>query len=175
MTTHSTGNTGSTDTTHDARTERYDLGPLSADRGERKATRPGPSGSVSAGLLLVRLVLGAVFIAHGTQKLWIDGLAATQDGFAGMGVPFPEIAAIVVIAVEIGGGALLVLGLGTRIVAALLAVNMGVALVLVHLAAGFFAADGGYEFVLTLGVVALALVLTGPGRIAVDAAFRRRR
>lgn len=173
MTTHSTGTT--TDSVHDSRTERHDLGPLTAEHGDRPAARRGPGGSTSIGLLLLRIVLGVVFIAHGVQKVWINGIPATQEGFTGMGVPMPEVAAIVVAALEIGGGALLVVGLGTRIVAALLAVNMGVALVLVHLSAGFFASDGGYEFVLTLGVAALALAFTGPGRLAVDAAFRRRR
>lgn len=173
MTTHSTGTT--TDARPDDRTERHDLGPLTAERGGSAAARPGPSASVSLGLLLLRLVLGAVFIAHGSQKLWIDGIAATQQGFGGMGIPLPEVAAIVVTALELGGGALLILGLGTRIVAALLTINMAVAVIVVHLAAGFYAANGGYEFVLTLGVASLALVLTGPGRFALDALFRRRR
>lgn len=162
-----------TPTTTDSRADRDELGPLTADRSSA-ARRPGPSAGVSAGLLLLRLVLGVVFIAHGAQKLWMNGIPATQEGFAGMGVPMPEVMAIVVTAVELGGGLLLILGLGTRIVGVALAVNMGVALVLVHLAAGFFAMDGGYEFVLTLGVASLALALTGPGRFAVDALFRRR-
>lgn len=159
--------------TTESRASRDELGPLTADRSP--ALRSGPGVSTSLGLLLLRLVLGAVFIAHGMQKVWINGIPATQEGFAGMGVPAPEVMAIIVAALEIGGGALLVLGLGTRIVGVLLAANMVVAMVLVHLAAGFFATDGGYEFVLTLAGGALALALTGPGRFAIDAAFRRRR
>lgn len=153
---------------------RNGLGLLTADRSGGTERRDAPSASVALGLLLLRLVLAAVFIAHGVQKLWINDMPATQEGFIGMGVPFPEVAAIVVAVVELGGGVLLGLGLGTRIVAALLAIDMIVALALVHLAAGFFAADGGYEFVLTLAVASIALVFTGPGRFALDALFRRR-
>lgn len=154
--------------------DRNILGSLTAERPAAADRRVGPSASISLGLLLLRLVLGAVFVAHGAQKLWINGIPATQEGFAGMGVPFPEITAIVVAVLEVAGGLLLAIGFGTRIIAALLAIDMIVALVLVHLAAGFFAADGGYEFVLTLAVASLALVFTGPGRFAIDALFRRR-
>ncbi|PSL37815.1 putative oxidoreductase [Labedella gwakjiensis] len=170
MTTHSNGTTA--DTRYDS---ANDLGPMTADPTPQAPVRRGPGASTSLGLLLLRLVVGVVFIAHGVQKVWINGIPATQEGFAGMGVPMPEVAAIVVAALEIGGGALLILGLGTRIVGALLTVNMAVALVLVHIAGGFFASDGGYEFVLTLGVASLALAFTGPGLFAIDAAFRRRR
>lgn len=163
--------TNSTTTAND----RNILGNLTAARSSTLDRRVGLPAGVSLGLLLLRLVLAAVFVAHGVQKLWINGIPATQEGFAGMGVPAPEVMAIVVAVLEVAGGLLLALGLGTRIVAALLAIDMVVALVLVHLAAGFFAADGGYEFVLTLGVASLALVFTGPGRFATDALFRRSR
>jgi putative oxidoreductase len=148
---------------------------MTAERASMTDRRVGLPAGVSLGLLLLRLVLAAVFIAHGAQKLWINGIPATQEGFAGMGVPAPEVVAIVVAVLEVASGLLLAIGLGTRIVAVLLAIDMAVALALVHLAAGFFAADGGYEFVLTLAVASLALVFTGPGRLAIDALFRRSR
>lgn len=137
--------------------------------------RPIRAIGLDIGLLLLRLVLATVMIAHGLQKVLVDGVPGVAAGFGGMGIPLPEVAAVVVIAVELVGGLLLVVGLGTRVVAVLSAVNMAVALVLVHLAAGFFAADGGYEFVLLLAVASLALAFTGPGRIALDALVRRRR
>lgn len=136
---------------------------------------PIRAAGLNAGLLLLRLVLGVILIAHGLQKVLVDGIPGVAAGFGGMGIPAPEIAAVVVVAVELLGGALLIVGLGTRVVAVLSTINMAVALVLVHLSAGFFAADGGYEFVLILAVVSLALALTGPGRVSVDALFRRRR
>lgn len=136
---------------------------------------PIRAAGLDTGLLLLRLVLGVILIAHGLQKVLVDGIPGVAAGFGGMGVPAPDVAAVVVVAVELLGGALLIVGLGTRVVAVLSTINMAVALVLVHLSAGFFAADGGYEFVLLLAIVSLALALTGPGRISVDALFRRRR
>ncbi len=170
MTSSSTGTSTSTSTATDQ--DGHDVRPLTAAGTARRVRIPS---DVSLGLLLLRLVLAVVFVAHGAQKLWINGIPATQQGFSGMGVPFPEITAIAVAVLEVAGGLLLALGLGTRIVAAILAVDMIVAMVLVHLAAGFFAAEGGYEFVLTLAVASSALVFTGPGRFAVDALIRRGR
>jgi len=57
----------------------------------------------------------------------------------------------------------------------LLAIDMVVALVAVHLPAGLWVGDGGYEFVAVLGVAALALALAGAGRFSLDAALLRGR
>ncbi len=92
-----------------------------------------------------------------------------------MGVPAAEIAAPVVAGLELAGGIALILGVLTRIVAALLALDMLGALFLVHAPAGVFAANGGYELVLLLAAAALALALTGAGRISVDRALFGRR
>lgn len=133
------------------------------------------SSGTGIGLLVLRIVFGAAFIAHGAQKVFVWTIPGTQASFAEMGVPLPEIAAIVVAFLELVGGALIVLGLATRIIGAMLAVDMAVALFLVHLPAGFFASDGGVELVLLLGVGALVLALTGAGPYALDAVIRRRR
>lgn len=140
----------------------------------RRADRRTAPGGVSAGLLVLRLGLGVVFLAHGAQKVFEAGLDGTAASFAGMGIPFAEILGPVVALLELVGGALLILGLATRAIALALAVDMIVAALLVHLAAGFFAADGGYELTLVLATGALALVLAGPGRFALDVVFRRR-
>ncbi|TPW72329.1 DoxX family protein [Schumannella sp. 10F1B-5-1] len=124
----------------------------------------------SIALLLLRVVLGVVFIAHGWQKLATQGIQGTSEGFAQMGVPLAEIAGPAVIALEIGGGVLLILGLATRVVGALLAIDMIVAWALVHAGSGFFAQDGGFEYVLVLTVIGAALAVAGPGTIALDAA-----
>ncbi|MGO2659672.1 DoxX family protein [Mycetocola reblochoni] len=137
------------------------------------ATSPGHA--TSAGLLLLRLALAGVMLAHGLQKLFTWGVPGTQESFAAMGVPAAETAAIVVIAIETVGAVLLVLGLGTRVVGVLAAINMAVAVVLVHLAAGFFVADGGYEFALLLAVLGVVVALTGPGRYSLDAVISARR
>jgi putative oxidoreductase len=75
---------------------------------------------------------------------------------------------------ELVGGALLILGLLTRIVGALLVVDMAGAAYLVHIKAGFFAADGGYELVLLLGAGALALAVAGAGAWSLDKLLLRR-
>jgi putative oxidoreductase len=129
--------------------------------------------STSIGLTVLRVVLGVVFIAHGAQKV-SQGIAGVTQGFAGMGVPFPEIAAPLVAGLELVGGVLLVLGVATRVVAVLLAVDMVVAGALAHLSSGFFSQDGGFEYVLVLAAGSLAVALTGPGRYSVDAVVLRR-
>lgn len=134
-----------------------------------------PSSSASLGLLVLRVVVGLIFVAHGAQKIFEYTLPGTIGSFADMGVPLPEIAAPFVAFVELIGGALLALGLFTRPVGILLAIDMIVAIVAVHLPAGLWVGEGGYEFVAVLGVAALALAFTGAGRFSVDGAFLRGR
>ena len=113
-------------------------------------------------LFVLRLFVGAVFVAHGALKLF-GGLT----GFAGFlqqaGVPLPEFMAPVVAAVEFLGGVAIILGLGTRTASLLLTAVMVVAMVTVTLKAGF---SGGYDINLALIGGLLALVLAGPGKIA---------
>ena len=123
------------------------------------------------GITLLRVVLGVVFFMHGQQKLFDNGIDGVEGFFASEGIPAARLAAIVVTAVEMAGGLALVFGLFTRVVALLLAGDMLVAALVVHLPNGFFAGGGGYELVLMLGAAALALVLTGPGAAALDAAL----
>ncbi|MGP4975115.1 DoxX family protein [Brachybacterium tyrofermentans] len=119
-------------------------------------------------LLIGRVVLGIIFMAHGWQKIAQDGLEATTQGFVGMGVPLAEVAAPVVAVAELLGGALLILGLFTGIAGIVLAIDMAVAAILVHLSAGVFVAEGGWELVGALGAAALVLSAVGPGRLALD-------
>ena len=123
------------------------------------------------GVLPLRLVLGLVFVAHGAQKLFGFGLAGTAGFLGSLGVPLPTVAAAGLITVELLGGVALILGAWTRIVAALLAADMLVAILTVHLRAGFFVPDG-VEFVLTLLGGCLALVGLGAGPCSVDGARR---
>jgi putative oxidoreductase len=127
----------------------------------------------SAGLAVLRAVVGAVFIAHGAQKLFVFGLAGVTGAFGQMGVPFAEVVGPAVALLEFFGGLALVAGLLTRPVAVLLASTMLGALVLVHLPAGFFLPDG-YEFVLTLLGGAAALAVTGGGAYSADAVLAGR-
>jgi putative oxidoreductase len=125
------------------------------------------------GITLLRVVLGIVFLMHGGQKLFVYGLEGVTGSFTQMGIPAASLAAIFTMAVEFGGGLALLLGLFTRVAAALTAVVMLGALFTVHLAAGFFLPNG-YEFVLTLLAASGALVLLGSGPLAVDNLLARR-
>lgn len=125
------------------------------------------------GLLLSRLALGAVFAAHGYQKVFQFGLDGVSQSFAGMGVPYPGIAGPVVAFVELIGGVLLALGALTPLVGVALAIDMLVAAVLVHLPQGLFVDQGGWELVGALGAGALALAAVGAGRFSVDGLFGR--
>ena len=127
------------------------------------------------GHTVLRAVLGITFLLHGWQKFNEWTIAGTQASFGEMGVPAADIAAPAVAVLELAGGALLVIGLATRVIAALLTVNMLGALVLVHLPAGFFAGNGGYELVLLLAAAALLFVLAGAGRWSVDHVIASRR
>lgn len=123
---------------------------------------------IDRGLLLLRVALGVVFVAHGAQKLLTMG-PANVAGFLGqLGVPLPGLNAALLIAVELGGGLLLLAGAWTRVTAVLTAGAMGVATLLVHAPNGFFLPNG-VEFTLTLMLVSLALVMTGAGTYSVDA------
>ncbi|SDS81961.1 putative oxidoreductase [Nocardioides scoriae] len=125
-------------------------------------------------LLLARVGLGVVLVAHGWQKA-TTGFAATADGFGSMGIPLPEAAAGFAIGVELVGGVLLVLGLLTPVVGVLVLANMAGAWWFAHRDAGLFVTEGGGELVLVIGVLGLALAAVGAGRISLDHALLRRR
>ena len=120
---------------------------------------------------ILRIVTGFLFAAHGWQKFNEFTIAGTQAPFAQMGVPAANLVAPVVATLELVGGVALILGVLTRVFAALLAVDMLGALFLVHASAGIFAATGGYELVLILAAAALAVALVGAGKVSVDKAL----
>jgi len=127
-----------------------------------------------AGLAVLRVLVGVIFMAHGAQKAFVWGLAGVQAGFGQMGIPLPEVTAVLITGLELLGGAALVLGLLTRLAAVGLAIDMLGAMLLVHLSAGFFAPDG-VEFTLALFGAAVALALMGAGGFSVDGVLARRR
>lgn len=147
-----------------------------------KPVKPRGHARADLGLLLLRLGLAAVMLAHGYQKLVLQGgvgFGATQAGFAQLGVPFPQVAGVLIIVLELAGGVAMVLGLLTVVVGLCYAAAMAVAIWFVHLANGFFVTEGGYELAGLTGVVALVLAIPGAGRISLDRAIfgakRRRR
>lgn len=126
------------------------------------------------GITVLRIAVGIVFLAHGGQKLFVFGFDNVAVFMGKIGVPAPMVAAIVVSLVEFLGGAALVVGAFTRWAAAPLAITMLVAIMAVHLKAGFFL-PAGYEFALTLFSANVALVLLGSGEASVDGLLRARR
>jgi putative oxidoreductase len=123
------------------------------------------------GPAVLRLAVGAIFVAHGAQKLFGiwggQGLSgtATLMGTLGLGPGFPL--AVLVGLVEFGGGLMLILGALTLFASLALAINMAVAIWKVHLAGGFFL-PAGYEFALLLLGALICLMLTGPGAFSID-------
>ncbi len=126
--------------------------------------------------MILRLGLGIILPFHGWLKLNPNGPTKGPAGFAAflrqVGVPLPSLLAWVVILLETVGAALLILGLGTRIVALGLVIDMLVAIGLVKrnmAKARFMEQNGtGWEFEFALMVAALALVFAGAGSIALD-------
>jgi len=114
------------------------------------------------GITVLRVMVGAVFVAHGTQKLFSYGLSGVAGMFGQLGIPLPWLFAPIVSFVEFLGGLCLLMGLFTQYAAALLAVNMLVAVLAVHAKAGFFLPKGA-EYALTLLAANISLVLSGPG------------
>lgn len=131
------------------------------------------AGRLNAALAVLRVVIGSVFLAHGAQKLFVYGFAGVTGAFEGMGVPLAGIVGPAVALLEFFGGLALIVGIFTRLAAVGLAIVMLGAIVLVHLAAGFFLPNG-VEFVLALFGAAVALALTGPGGLSLDAIVARR-
>ncbi|MGH7446285.1 MAG: DoxX family protein [Longimicrobiales bacterium] len=128
----------------------------------------------NAGLTLLRVVTGLIFAMHGWQKLFQFGLEGVTSGFAEMGVPLPAITAPGVSLLELVGGIALIVGLLTRVFSALLAIDMIGAILIVHLAAGFFLPEG-YEFALIMFAASAALALMGAGAWSVDHVIASRR
>lgn len=121
-----------------------------------------------AAILLARVGIGVVFVAHGWQKFFTLGLARVGEQFAGYGIPQPEVTAAIVAGVELVAGAALVAGLLTPLAGILLGVDMAGALYFVHATHGPFVTQNGWELVVALGVGALLIAAVGAGRFSID-------
>ncbi len=124
------------------------------------------------GLLIIRVVVGILFIGHGAQKLfgWFGGygLKGTGDWLASMGIKPGVAMALVAGLGELVGGILFLVGLLTPLAAVVIAGTMLVSILKVHGANGLWVTQNGYEYNLVLFALAVGIALIGPGRYAVD-------
>jgi len=131
------------------------------------------AGFASLGLLVIRLVFGLTFAAHGAQKLfgWFGGygLGGTAGFFESIGIKPGKLMAVLAGLGEFGGGLFFALGLLTPLAALAIAVTMVVAIVTVAGKNGYWAQASGYEYNLAIIAVAVGVALTGPGSLALDA------
>lgn len=126
-----------------------------------------------AALLILRLVLGIIFVAHGFDKVFGVGVDATVGYFVAAGIPQATLTVWLVAVVEMVCGALLILGLLAPAVAGVLLIEMAGAFWFVHLGHGLFVADGGAELVLALIAGLVVVVAFGAGRASLDRVFTR--
>ena len=123
------------------------------------------------GILMIRLIVGLVFLYHGAEKLFGAFGGSGIGGFAkflgNIHVPYPMVAAALSAGTEFFGGLALILGLFLRLAMIPMAFNMIVA---VHATSGhgFSVVKGGFEYPLVMLVALAALAVTGPGRWSVD-------
>jgi putative oxidoreductase len=122
-----------------------------------------PASWSAYGPALLRTIVAIIFIAHGWQKI-DNGVSSFAATLVKLGVPFPDFFAVLVTALEFGGGILLLLGVWTFWISNFLAINMVVAIITVHWKNGFFSQKGGYEFTLLLLVCCIVISLLGPGK-----------
>ena len=132
------------------------------------------SSNVDAALLVLRLVVGLVFVLHGGQKLFVFGLGNVAGNFAKMGIPAASVTGPLVGLVEFFGGLGLIGGLLTRLSGLGLAIDMLGAIYFVHLPKGFMGPQG-FEYPLTLLAASAALMVTGAGRYSLDYIIASRR
>ncbi|PWV97818.1 putative oxidoreductase [Paenibacillus cellulosilyticus] len=127
---------------------------------------------VDTGLLIIRAVIGILFIGHGAQKLfgWFGGygLKGTGGWLESIGMKPGVLMAFAAGVSELAGGLLFGLGLVTWLGAALLIVTMLMAMVKVHFPNGLWVTQNGYEYNLVLIAVALGIAFIGAGEYSID-------
>jgi len=117
--------------------------------------------------LILRVILGMIFIVHGYPKLF-KNYSQTVQFFESVGLKPGKVLVFVSGSVEFFGGMFLVIGLFTQAAAGLLAINMAVALFWVKIYKSKAKFSGGYEFDLILFILAIALLFLGAGALALD-------
>jgi putative oxidoreductase len=131
---------------------------------------------VALGLLLIRVVVGVLFIGHGAQKLfgWFGGYGPKGTGgwMESVGIKPGVLMAVFAGLLEFVGGALLTVGLITPLAGILIALAMIGAIIKVHFKNGVWITANGYEYVLVLFTVAVGIALIGAGDYSLDALIK---
>ena len=139
---------------------------------ETKMLIPGLAGFYASlrdvAYTLVRVVVGVNLLMHGWLKVGTFGLAGVAGYMAKLGLEPAMAWAVAAMVLETVGAICIIIGLFTRFFAAALAVEMAIALWLVHLTKGFAVSAGGYEYVLMWGIVMFAIALRGGGPYSLD-------
>ncbi|WP_273860149.1 DoxX family protein [Photobacterium sp. GSS17] len=129
--------------------------------------------------LALRVPVGIILMAHGSQKLfgWFGGygLEGTGQWMASIGLAPGFLMALLAGSAEFFGGLFILLGLLTRPAAAVVAFTMAIAIASVHLENGLFMANNGYEFGLALLAMAVSLAISGAGKLGLDNLLANRR
>ncbi|GAA0224365.1 DoxX family protein [Marinomonas primoryensis] len=124
---------------------------------------------------ILRIPVGIILMAHGAQKLFGAfggyGLEGTGQWMASIGLEPGYLMALLAGSAEFFGGLALVIGLLVRPASAVIAFTMLMAIVTVHISNGLFMANNGYEYALTLLIVAVSLVFSGAGSFSIDKAI----
>lgn len=116
---------------------------------------------------LVRVAIGYNLFMHGMVKMH-SGFAGVTGYMMKVGLMPSSLFAGAAMFLETVGAICIILGLFTRFFAAALAIELGIAFLVVHMHKGFAVSQGGYEYVLLLGVVMLAIAIRGGGPYSLD-------
>lgn len=129
------------------------------------------------GLSVLRIFVGIIFAAHGSQKLFGlfggYGLAGTAQWMESIGLAPGHLMALLAGGTEFFGGLALIVGLLARPAALGLSFTLLVAILSVHISNGLFMANNGYEFALALLGGTVAVLLEGAGKLSLDAAITK--
>lgn len=126
-------------------------------------------------LLLARVGLGAIMIAHGWRRWQADGIDKQIEFLQKFNTPYAEVAAWGGTLLELIGGIFLVVGALTPLVALAFVVHSGLVIAYTSWYRGIYVDQGGYEYTVVIGLLSLLFVVFGAGRVSIDSLFRRKK